>query len=127
MIEEKNKNRKKIPLDNSNLILRGCNLKNTKFIIGLVCYTGHYTKIMLNSVKARSKKSRVEKIMNFQVFNIFVAQILFSLFSGFFAAFWYLFRKNNLSYLDIKLNAIANNTFWYNIFVRFGNWLLIFT
>lgn len=32
--------KKKIPLDQSNFILRGCSLKNTAFIYGLVAYTG---------------------------------------------------------------------------------------
>lgn len=40
---------KEIFLDNNNLCLRGCMLDNTKFIIGLCVYTGHETKIMLNS------------------------------------------------------------------------------
>lgn len=36
-------------VDFPNFLLRGCSLKNTKWIIGLVVYTGHETKIMLNS------------------------------------------------------------------------------
>ena len=59
-----NNSEDKIPLDASNLILRGCSLKNTEFIIGLVCYTGHDTKIMLNSVKSKPKKSKLEIFMN---------------------------------------------------------------
>jgi magnesium-transporting ATPase (P-type) len=30
-------------------MLRGCVLKNTKWVYGLVIYTGHETKIMMNS------------------------------------------------------------------------------
>lgn len=40
-----------IPLNNDNIILRGCTLKNTNFIRGIVVYTGHNTKIMLNNIK----------------------------------------------------------------------------
>ncbi len=36
-------------VNSPNFLLRGCSLKNTKWIIGLVVYTGHETKIMLNS------------------------------------------------------------------------------
>lgn len=32
--------KKNIPLDSSNFVLRGCSLKNTKNIIGLIAYTG---------------------------------------------------------------------------------------
>lgn len=59
----KTNDHKRIAIDNSAIMLRGCKLKNTRFIYGLVCYTGHDTKIMLNSFKARSKKSKVERIM----------------------------------------------------------------
>ena len=51
---------KQLIIDSSNIILRGCSLRNTDWIIGLTIYTGHESKIMLNSVKARPKKSRVE-------------------------------------------------------------------
>lgn len=65
----------KIKIDNTNFILRGCSLKNTKSIIGLVAYTGHQTKIMLNSIKAKAKRSKVEKIMGKQIIIIFIIQV----------------------------------------------------
>ncbi len=40
-------------LSNNNFILRGCSLRNTKYVYGVVSYTGHSTKIMLNSVNSR--------------------------------------------------------------------------
>ena len=67
----------KIKTDNSNFLLRGCSLKNTKSILGLVAYTGHQTKIMLNSFKARGKRSKVEKIMGKQIIIIFIVQVIF--------------------------------------------------
>jgi len=36
-------------LDINNFLLKGANLKNTEWIVGLVVYTGRDTKIMLNS------------------------------------------------------------------------------
>lgn len=54
----------KISIDNKNFVLRGCSLRNTKYIYGLVANTGHDTKIQKNSFKARAKRSRVEKSMN---------------------------------------------------------------
>ena len=33
----------------NNLLLRGCTLRNTKWAIGIVVFTGDDTKIMLNA------------------------------------------------------------------------------
>lgn len=52
-----------VSIDINNFILRGCKLRNTKWIIGLVSYTGHDTKIMKNNFNARSKKSHLERLM----------------------------------------------------------------
>lgn len=37
-----------IAMNIDQLLLRGCELKNTEFVMGLVVYTGHETKVMLN-------------------------------------------------------------------------------
>jgi magnesium-transporting ATPase (P-type) len=39
-------NNKKISLGADNMILRGCKLRNTEFVIGIAVFTGHDTKIM---------------------------------------------------------------------------------
>lgn len=53
-----------IPLAANNIILRGCELKNTSWVIGVVVYAGRETKVMLNSAGAQSKRSRLEHYMN---------------------------------------------------------------
>ena len=65
----------KIKIDNNNFLLRGCSLKNAKSVLGLVAYAGHQTKIMLNSFKARAKRSKVEKIIGKQIIIIFITQV----------------------------------------------------
>ena len=40
-----------VPISAKQLLLKGAVLKNTKWIIGIVCYTGHKTKLLLNSKK----------------------------------------------------------------------------
>ncbi|KAI4365548.1 hypothetical protein MLD38_021525 [Melastoma candidum] len=54
----------KFPLSQSNIVLRGCQLKNTEWIIGAVVYTGQETKAMLNSASSPSKRSKLESYMN---------------------------------------------------------------
>lgn len=47
----------KLFFDNSNLLLRGSCLRINQFAVGLVVYTGHETKVMLNSTNAVPKRS----------------------------------------------------------------------
>ncbi|KAI7902367.1 uncharacterized protein BX663DRAFT_510883 [Cokeromyces recurvatus] len=48
----------------NNIILRGCVLRNTKWLIGIVVYTGNDTKIMLNTGRTPSKRSKMAKATN---------------------------------------------------------------
>lgn len=57
-------NGQKIPLGQSNIVLRGCQLKSIDWIIGVVVYAGQETKAMLNSTVSPSKRSRLESYMN---------------------------------------------------------------
>jgi hypothetical protein len=40
---------------------------------------------------------------------------------------WYNLSKKHLQYLNIDLSGTVDNSPVYNWFVRFGNWVLIFT
>ncbi|GAA5852544.1 hypothetical protein JCM3766R1_003525 [Sporobolomyces carnicolor] len=60
----------------NELLLRGCALRNTKWVIGLVLFTGADTKIMLNQGETPSKRSKIEKETNFNVLINFVVLIL---------------------------------------------------
>ncbi|KAF8724238.1 hypothetical protein HU200_021261 [Digitaria exilis] len=55
---------KRVSLGPSNIVLRGCELKNTTWAIGVVVYAGKETKVMLNSSGAPSKRSRLETQLN---------------------------------------------------------------
>ncbi|EFA77251.1 hypothetical protein PPL_12462 [Heterostelium album PN500] len=46
-----------LPLNVEQLLVRGTQLKNTKWIYGVVVYTGHETKYMLNTMATPSKKN----------------------------------------------------------------------
>lgn len=64
-------NGRDIAVDNNNFALRGCSLRNTDYIIGVVGFVGHQTKIMMNSIKAKTKRSDLEVAMNYQIMYIF--------------------------------------------------------
>ncbi len=56
----------------NNLLLRGCNLRNTEWVIGVVAFTGRETKIMMNAGMTPSKRSRIARDLNWNVLVNFV-------------------------------------------------------
>ncbi|KAJ1973052.1 hypothetical protein H4R35_004332, partial [Dimargaris xerosporica] len=70
---------KVVPITIKNLLLRGCVIRNTDFVIGIIVYTGPESKIMLNSGETPSKRSRIERVMNYQVVTNFVILLILSL------------------------------------------------
>jgi phospholipid-translocating ATPase len=48
-----------VPLSNENIALRGMSLRNTEEILGIVVYSGHETKIQMNSTKSVYKVSKM--------------------------------------------------------------------
>jgi phospholipid-translocating ATPase len=60
------------PVTISEMLLRGCSIRNTAWVIGLVVFTGKDTKIMLNGGDTPSKQSKIEKETNFNVVVNFV-------------------------------------------------------
>ncbi|CAK5277213.1 unnamed protein product [Mycena citricolor] len=56
-----------VPADLTMTLLRGTVLRNTRWVIGVVLFTGEDTKIVQNSGGAPSKRSKVERQMNPQV------------------------------------------------------------
>ncbi|KAH6894999.1 phospholipid-translocating ATPase [Coprinopsis sp. MPI-PUGE-AT-0042] len=52
------------PVDMQNVLLRGTVVRNTKWVIGVVIYTGGDTRIVMNSGGTPSKRSKVERQMN---------------------------------------------------------------
>jgi magnesium-transporting ATPase (P-type) len=68
-----------IGLDSSNLVLRGCYLKNVQMAVAAVVFTGMDTKLVLNTVQYEPKKSKLMTEVNKLVFEIFVWQIIIAM------------------------------------------------
>jgi len=58
---------RRVGIDLNHLLLRGCVLRNTEWVIGLVIFTGADTKLQMNSGRVPSKRSDMERKMNFQM------------------------------------------------------------
>jgi phospholipid-translocating ATPase len=77
------------PVTINEILLRGCAVRNTPWIIGLVAFTGADTKIMLNGGATPSKRSKIEKETNFNVIMNFVILLAMCLTAGIANAFYY--------------------------------------
>ena len=94
------------PINIENLILRGSNLKNTRWAIGLVLFTGHESKIMLNAGITPSKRSRISKELNLSVFINFAFLFILCLVSGIVNGFFY--AKDDTSFTYFEYDAYGS-------------------
>lgn len=79
----------KYPLGPDNVLLRGAKLKNTGWIYGLVLYTGHESKLMINSLaETPAKQSKLEKITNTHILWLVFILLTTSFFSAVFSKIW---------------------------------------
>lgn len=89
----------------NQILLRGAKLKNTRWAIGTVLYTGHESKLMLNSMqKAPLKQSALEKFTNSHMIYLLGILLLMGFVSTVFSVFhnrsydaWYLHGFADLS------------------------------
>ncbi|CAI9761835.1 unnamed protein product [Fraxinus pennsylvanica] len=69
------------PLSPQQLLLRDSKLRNTDYIYGVVIFTGHDTKVVMNSRDPPSKRSKIEKKMDMIVYFLFCVLFVMA-FSG---------------------------------------------
>ncbi|XP_064979062.1 phospholipid-transporting ATPase 3-like isoform X3 [Musa acuminata AAA Group] len=60
-----------LPLSPNQILLRGCSLRNTEYIVGAVIFTGHETKVMMNSMSVPSKRSTLERKLDKLILTLF--------------------------------------------------------
>uniref|UniRef100_A0AAY4AKP9 Phospholipid-transporting ATPase n=1 Tax=Denticeps clupeoides TaxID=299321 RepID=A0AAY4AKP9_9TELE len=104
-------NHNPVPLGPDQVLLRGAQLRNTQWVVGIIVYTGHDSKLMQNSTKAPLKRSNVERVTNVQILVLFCILLVMAMVSSVGAAIWnrehtqekcwYLFRKGTY---DISTN-----------------------
>ncbi|KAL1882968.1 hypothetical protein Daus18300_000606 [Diaporthe australafricana] len=93
--------REQLPLNVDHIIYRGCEIKNTRFIIGMVINTGEDTKIRMNANQnPEAKRPALEKFVNLIV--IFLAL--------------YMLITSVLLYMGFKLYWQGSDIPWYLVF-----------
>jgi len=89
-------NIKPLSLDNNQLLLRGCILKNCDHVVGIVIFTGRDTKLRQNARDPPTKRSSLEGSMNKGLITLFIllftASVLCALASMIYLQdkYWYL-------------------------------------
>ncbi|XP_047622813.1 phospholipid-transporting ATPase VA isoform X2 [Phacochoerus africanus] len=94
-------NGKKAGLYKENLLLRGCTIRNTEAVIGIVIYAGHETKALLNNSGPRYKRSQLERQMNCDVLWCVLLLICMSLFSAVGHGLWVQRYQEKKSLFDV--------------------------
>ncbi|XP_062457551.1 phospholipid-transporting ATPase VA isoform X2 [Rhea pennata] len=79
---------KKDGLFKENLLLRGCTIRNTEEVAGIVIYAGHETKALLNNNGPRYKRSKLERQMNADVLWCVLILLIMCLFSAIGHGLW---------------------------------------
>eukprot|EP01087_Luapelamoeba_hula_P011965 TRINITY_DN3328_c0_g1_i1.p1 TRINITY_DN3328_c0_g1~~TRINITY_DN3328_c0_g1_i1.p1 ORF type:complete len:1409 (-),score=234.21 TRINITY_DN3328_c0_g1_i1:104-4330(-) len=112
-----------IPLNLDQTCWRGCTLRNTDWMYGMVIYAGMESKIMKNARAAPSKRSSLEKSMNGALLTIFIFALCVDFIGGlingiltstvFFDRHWYLQLR------DIQSSAAVTGL------IAFASWLIL--
>nr|AVM41535.1 putative calcium-transporting ATPase 5 [Ganoderma lucidum] len=101
----------------NELLLRGCTVRNTAWIIGLVVFTGADSKIMLNGGDTPSKRSKIEKETNFNVIVNFVLLLIMCITSGILNGFFD--SKSTTSAKFFEVGSEPSNSYALNAVVTF--------
>uniref|UniRef100_A0A672RU88 P-type phospholipid transporter n=1 Tax=Sinocyclocheilus grahami TaxID=75366 RepID=A0A672RU88_SINGR len=102
------------PLGPDQVLLRGAQLRNTQWVVGIVVYTGHDSKLMQNSTKAPLKRSNVERVTNMQILVLFGILLVMALVSSIGAAIWNKQHTDEACWYLSRAGDISLN-FWYNL------------
>lgn len=121
-----NLNKKDISLSADNVALRGSSIRNTDFVYGMIVYTGHDTKIMMNSAQAKFKFSELEKNTNICILSILCLQAILSLIAAFMGTGYAINNYTSLNWVS-ETNKTSPDTSGTLIAQLFGTWILLLT
>ncbi|XP_026564725.1 phospholipid-transporting ATPase IB isoform X4 [Pseudonaja textilis] len=106
-------NQSPVPIGPDQILLRGAQIRNTQWVLGIVVYTGHDTKLMQNSTKAPLKRSNVDKVTNMQILILFCILLVMALVSSVGALLWNRTHGEVIWYFDS--NEVLSTNFGYNL------------
>ncbi|KOC64948.1 putative phospholipid-transporting ATPase IA [Habropoda laboriosa] len=105
-------NRQSVPLGPDQVLLRGAMLRNTRWVFGVVIYTGHDTKLMQNNTTtAPLKRSTLDRLTNTQILMLFFILLLLCILSAVFNIIWTKAHNEGLWYLGLQEEMTKNFAF----------------
>eukprot|EP00005_Dracoamoeba_jomungandri_P010597 CAMPEP_0174264884 /NCGR_PEP_ID=MMETSP0439-20130205/24372_1 /TAXON_ID=0 /ORGANISM="Stereomyxa ramosa, Strain Chinc5" /LENGTH=1290 /DNA_ID=CAMNT_0015351035 /DNA_START=137 /DNA_END=4006 /DNA_ORIENTATION=+ len=111
-----------VPLGLGQTLWRGCKLRNTDWIFGVVVYTGMQSKVMKNARDVPSKRSTLEKSMNSALLSIFLFALGVDLFAAILSGLWTANQGYDHWYInleDIESSAVVIGL------ESFAGWLIL--
>ncbi|XP_071484021.1 probable phospholipid-transporting ATPase IM [Diadema antillarum] len=78
----------KFSLNNDQIMLRGCRLRNTQWCYGIVIFAGLDTKLMQNSGKTKFKRTSLDRLLNKMVVFIFGFLFIMCIICSILASTW---------------------------------------
>uniref|UniRef100_A0A6Q2Y6E1 Phospholipid-transporting ATPase n=1 Tax=Esox lucius TaxID=8010 RepID=A0A6Q2Y6E1_ESOLU len=97
-----------VPLGPEQILLRGARLRNTRWVHGMVVYTGHDTKLMQNSTRPPLKLSSVERVTNTLILALFGCLLAISLGCSAGQTVWKTRHGDQAWYMDLNYGGAAN-------------------
>ncbi|KAK6268217.1 hypothetical protein QUC31_012377 [Theobroma cacao] len=117
------------PLDPSQILLRDSKLRNTAFVYGVVIFTGHDSKVMQNATKSPSKRSRIERKMDYIIYVLFSLLLVISLMSSigfavktkfYMPDWWYLQPQSTDDYYNPEKPVVSGVTHLVTALMLYG-------
>ncbi|KAJ5699119.1 Phospholipid-transporting ATPase DNF1 [Penicillium macrosclerotiorum] len=88
------------PVTINNMLLRGCSLRSTEWVLGVVVFTGGESKIMLNAGATPAKRARLAKDLNWNVIYNFIILFIMCLVAGIVNGFAWAAPDKSLDFFD---------------------------
>ena len=113
------------------VLLRGCQLKNTEWIIGSVIFTGHETKVMMNSKATPSKRSAIEHQLDKLIVILFCMQCIVCIVGAVGSPEfldmkqWYLALDEKPGFFDPNEKAVTGMVNFVTLFILFSTFIPI--
>jgi phospholipid-transporting ATPase len=109
-----------LPLSMENILLRGCRLKNSNYVIGVALYAGGDTRIMKNARRAPYKAGAFDRFLNTQITVLILVQMALCAGMAAGAVQW---RRSHLEHYYFEWQARTSNNYASDFLFGLFKWL----